>query len=234
MVGNPAPPPLPQRVPMNRRAPLAVGAVAIAVITLLVWRPWDEPVAQLPATPPASTLVAAVSPTPVPTPSPTPRPTRPPPSATPFSLSAGDGSGDVSCGYVVGDDGQRLLDRIDVEPPLLTAEPPLDLATGKQRVGWRFTVEQNHLDTLFTQAWQPVVHSRRRTRLVAAGEAAVFRPQHVGFESPQSDPTAVFRVVVAGYWFSGGHVSQTVKFVATSYRMDAGFGPLPGGCYARL
>ena len=242
MAGNPTPTPLPQRVPINRRAPLAVGAVALAVITLLVWRPWAEPVEQLPATPPASNLVAVASPTPSPaldptpsrTPDPTPRTTQPPPSPTPFSLSTGEGSGDVSCGYVAGDDGSRLLSRIDVEPPTLTAEPALVATTGKQRVGWRFMVEQNHLDTLFTRAWQPVAHSRRRTSLVAAGEAAAFRPQHVAIEAPQTDPTAVFRVVIAGYWFSGGAVAQSVTFVATRYQMDVAGELLPDGCHARL
>ena len=193
-----------QRVASQRRGPIAVVLVALAVIATLVWRPWDG------ASPTPSEVALGPSPSPglqvtsAPTALPTQRPTADPvatpgasptpagPTLTPipveFDLASG-GPSTVTCGYT---DKSRAaqLRMITVEPPVIVARHS---ARGDQieRVGWRFEVQSNHVDTLFSAAWQDVARSKRQVVPVGTGGGAGLRPLTLSLAAGRADPTSV-------------------------------------------
>lgn len=205
-----------ERVTSGRRGPLAVALVALTVIGLLIWKPWDRPtgatpssnpsipsptqiVAHVPVTPPIS---PAPNPTlrPTPAPTPTPIPTLQPGYGIAMRLIPSAGA-IVRCSYEPDTDGMtNVLSSMFIGETFLHAGPGT-VEVDIRRVTWRAIVQVNRLETLFSANWESVGESRRRTARPRAGEDVVFAGTAIHYRNLPSGTTMVARLVVRMKWF---------------------------------
>jgi len=247
-----------ERVTTGRRGPLAVGLIAVVLVAVLIWKPWDSPtsagpspsaVAVLPTptvTPspsatssPTATTGTTATPAPPATPQlepfPTPQPTPSPPRAT-VDIEVGTvlhpGEAFVTCSYRRDADGGTVLARVLVGPPLVQLRP--DFAErGVRRVAWRVELQVNELETVFSASWKPVATSPRQFAPDLSEAPLTFRQIDLGYDQSPPGPTSVVRVVVVVDWF-GAHraLLGSRSVVATTYGVGLTSPIIPEGCLA--
>lgn len=207
------PQPTTEPVRVRRDRPLAVGLVVVAIVVVLVAKPWDAP------SPGASPLAAIASaspsataiPTPLPTNQPTPA-TTPAPLPTPdiaplgpvgeFALSAPPDAAFARCTYTRARGGVRYLRDVEVLPPRVTLDP--DARTHDiRRISWRFELEMNRQERVFDRDWEAVDESRRQSAPTVAGRPANLSPLSLRYQSAgEIEQTSVFRVRVIVEWYT--------------------------------
>ncbi|HYI23123.1 MAG TPA: hypothetical protein VEX62_10850 [Candidatus Limnocylindrales bacterium] len=214
-MASPTPQPPIERVPTRTRTPLFVGLAALVVVGLLVWRPWAE-------APPPQPSPLALAPTAAPQPSralpptampnagdpATPRPARslPPPDLSPLGPAGefrfGDVDANVRCLYGPRSEGRRLLQSLEVLPPLAFVTNPPGEVSHLESMGWRVELQMNRLDTLFDSEWETIARSRRQLARAINDRPADFKPLTLALNAQQAVPSAVFRVLVVVEWYT--------------------------------
>ncbi len=233
-----------------------VGALALAFVGLLVWKPWDSP------GPEPSVLAVAPSSTPRPTdgsevPLPaspgtpatiqpggtaSPLPTNGPPALPPPDLAPlepagefglGDVEANVHCLYGPKSEGRRFLQSLEILPPLAYVTNPRDEVSHLESMGWRAELQMNRLDTLFDSEWETVARSRRQIARAINDQPADFKPLTLALNAQQAQPSAVFRVLVVVEWYTRNvELAGRGELIATRYAQGASLTDLrPEGCH---
>lgn len=218
-----------ERVPARLGVPTAVGLAGLALLGVLVAKPWDSP----PATPSASLIagLAAPSPSATSTPETTPSPTitsTPAPLPTPdlaplgpageFALSAPPDAALARCTYARARGGVRYLRSIEVQPPTVMLDPGAR-ASDINRIGWRFELEMNRRERLFDRYWETVDESRRQIASTSADQPAAFTPLTVRYHADEIEPTAIFRARVIIEWYTRNfEIAGRAEVVANRYQ----------------
>lgn len=194
-----------ERVQISRRGPLLVALAAISVVGLLVWKPWEPPVAA-----PTLSPVAVL-----PTTNPTLAPSFDP---VPIDIASivNLGSTSVRCEYIPSAGGEWLLASLLVVPPRL--EPGPDIADANVfEVSWRAEVQRNELASIFSANWEEVALSDRQVSPAITSPFVAFQPLHLAYEEATPTPS-VLRVVIIVEWFGPGRASLgSARFVVTTY-----------------
>src|SRR5688500_6059565 len=165
--------PTTERVPSGRRGAALVAVGLVAVLAVLIARPWDAR--------PAPSPVAVVDPTPPAEPVPSPLAIATPAAAEslpPFVLPSPDiappGAGGeaaivapldmavVQCEYRRSRGERRELTALEVQPPLVLLDPEAS-TTHISRIGWRFDVETNLLQHIFERQSRPIDEPARQS-----------------------------------------------------------------------
>jgi hypothetical protein len=209
--------------------PTAIGLAGLALLGVLVAKPWDSP----PPTPSASANAALAAPspfataTPETTPSPTmtstpvPLPTAdiaPLGPAGEFALSAPPDSALARCTYTRARGGVRYLRSVEVQPPTVMLDPRAR-ASDINRIGWRFELEMNRRERLFDRDWETVDQSRRQIASTAAGRQAAFTPLTVRYHADAIEDTSIFRVRVIIEWYTRNfEIAGRAEVVANRYQ----------------
>jgi hypothetical protein len=216
---------------------LAVGLVALALVALLVWKPWDKPEpgptnAAVALTPPPSAS-PATTPTQPDVP-PTTRPTiqpRPLPSpdfaplgpAGEFALAGPPGQATVRCEYRRSARRGRILETMHVQPPIVSVENMREDVLDIKRLAWSFELQTNRLEKLFEEHWQTVARSGRQIATPVGDRAANFGPLSVAIDGSSIGPTTIFRVLVIAEWHTRNlELAGRAERVPVSYLEDLG------------
>ena len=225
------PQPTTEPVRVRRDRPLAAGLAAVAVIVVLVAKPWETPAPV--ASPLAAISSASPSATALPTP---PQTSEPTPARTPaplptadiapleplgeFALAAPPESAFARCTYTrVTRGGVRRLRGVEVLPPRVTLDS--DARTHDiRRVSWRFELEMNRRERLFDRAWVTVDESARQSALTVAGRPANFTPLSVRYQPTAGiEQTSLFRVRVIVEWHTRNfELAGRAEAVANRYQ----------------
>lgn len=240
-----------ERTKTGRRGPLAVAVLAVVMVGVLLWKPWDRP---SPA-PSLGPFAAVPSPTPTPSPSPTPSasPTPTPtsvrvifPTATPSSspspmpavvevvVGTDRGRPFVECAYQLVGDGGSVLEQVRVRPPIVQVNLDAD-TLNVRRVAWRAAVQLNRLETLFSADWEPVGESRRQFAGDLTTEPLTLSRLSIDYAKLPVGPTFVVRVVVVVEWFGPRRaLLGSREIVPTTYGIGDSGAVLSEGCHTFL
>lgn len=194
-----------ERVPSRTRGALIAGGLALAVIGLLVAKPWQPQGPGAISTPGRDSVVGQVSPT-------APGVTPEPGSSLP-AVQATDGDsgafvveinplGDLArCLYEQDGRHRPELSAIVVPPPLAYAAR--DAGTGRSRdVSWRVEVISNHQQSLFSASWATLGTSLMQISGAVDGAPADFSAGTINVDPTQLDNTTVVRVRIIVEWYS--------------------------------
>jgi hypothetical protein len=248
-------PPPTQRVGSSRRTPVAVALVALAVVGVLVWKPWGVATPPPLVSPPAFAAVptaepAATTPTvmptvslvPLPLPSSAaPGPTQAPPSPTVRVSQPGlaflvrdDGLPFAQCVYNTGTDGERHLVGVVAGSPLVVRNAESASESELRAVRWHFELQVNALEQLFNADWVTVATSPVQRFAMPSWEPASSEPVKLRYDSRRDGTTAVYRVAVVVDWLGRrGRLLDTLRVVATAYApSDRVATVVPDGCHA--
>ena len=219
-----------ERVASSRRGPLAVVLVALALVAVLAWKPWDGPAPALPS----PTWIAA-RPTPSPAPTASPAPTVP--AATPIpspAIPAVDvawTSPFVQCSYQLRPHQGSLLTNITLFPPTVVLHPN-GIGEPVSQVMWRALVQSNLEQTLFTAPWDPVSASRWRPAPDRADTSATLKAINIDYAKGPFGPTIVVRIEISVEWLGpDGRPRGSASVVPTSYQHGEAGAILPEGCH---
>ena len=233
-----------QKVPAQRGMGLIVGLAALAVLGVLVVRPWDSqgPQASLvgqaqasPFRPTAATIPSAQPPA-------TPPRAFPTPDIAPLgplgdvALLTGADQALVQCHYGPERRGTRRLVSVEVLSPVVMLDPGAS-ETHIKRIGWWFELELNHAQNVFDRAWQRVGRSRSQSAPAVHRQPARFTPLTLPNNLPDIDDNAVFRVRVIVEWYTRNvELAGRAEIVANRYQ-EAGnelIDPWPMYCHGTL
>ncbi len=222
----------------------------MALVGLLVWRPWAEqpppqssPLAVVPTVAPEPTSTLRAASTPIrgdpATPPPTvrPAPPLPPPDLAPLGpageFALGDADANVRCQYGPRTNGQRFLQSLEVPPPVAYVTNPRDEVSHLESMGWRAELQMNRLDTLFDSEWETVARSRRQIARAINDRPADFNPLTLVLNSQQTQPSAVYRVLVVVEWYTRNvELAGRGELIASRYAQGATFADVrPEGCH---
>jgi hypothetical protein len=208
-----------ERVPSGRRGAALVALVLVAVIGVLIARPWDPR--------PSPSPVAIVSPSPAGSaamPEPTrvfvlPTPDLAPPGAggeaaivTPADVAV------VQCEYGRNRGERRQLASLEVQPPMVLLDPGSS-TRHISRIGWRFDVETNRLQNIFDRAWRPSHTSAWQVAPASSTRPAAFNPLRSRFGgSDEPDMTAVRVRMVIEWYTRNDEVAGRAELVPHTYR----------------
>lgn len=230
-----------ERVPSGRRGAALVVLALVAMIGVLIARPWDV----RPASSPVAVVDSGLS-TPSLLP---PAPALPDPTAvfvlpTPDLAPPGAGGeaaiitpGDVAmvqCDYGRGRGDRRRLAALEVQPPLVLLDPDAS-AEHIRRIGWRFDVETNELQNIFDRAWQPLHGSAWQVAPASATRPAAFDTLRSRFGDGTVGDTTAVRVRIVVEWYTrNDEVAGRAELLPYTYREgDAQFnGEWPTFCRA--
>jgi hypothetical protein len=200
---------------------LIAGGLALAVIGLLVAKPWQPQGPGAISTPGLGSVVGQVSPT---APGVTPEPGSSLPAVQSTDGDAGvfgaeiNPLGDLAqCLYE--QDGRRRpeLSAIVVPPPLAYAAS--DAGTGRRRdVAWSVELLSNHQQSLFTASWTSLGISLMQFSNAVDGASADFSTSTLVVDPSTFDNTTVVRVRIIVEWYSPGlEVIARSEIVLPSY-----------------
>lgn len=223
--------PTTERVQSGRRGAAIVAVGLVAVLGVLIARPWDSR--------PSPSPVAVVASLTVSTPGPTDSATVPldtsEPAATPgFVLPTPDiappgAAGEaaivapldvavVQCRYGPSRDNARRLAAIEVQPPLVLLDPDAS-AEHIRRIGWHFEVETNELQSIFERAWQRVDRSAWQVAPANTTRPAAFNALRSQFSVGPVEDTAAVRVRIVVEWYTrNDEVAGRAELVPNTYR----------------
>lgn len=236
-----------ERVPARRRGPLAVSLLLLALVALLVARPWHTP-APSPSplavaepspgldVPTASQPATADSPQPQPQPTPLVLPT---PDIAPVgpigdvALATAADKPLVECTYSRSRRG-RVLTAVEVQPPTVF----LDASSSPRhirRIGWRFEIETSDVASPAERDWVRADGSRWQVAAAFAGRPAAFAPLSAEFSARGVAEAQVVRARMIVEWYTrNDEVAGQAELIPTRYREgDAPFaGTWPTYCRA--
>lgn len=221
--------PTTERVPSGRRGAALVAVGLVAVLAVLIARPWDlrpspSPVAVVdptrPAVPPSPPLATATPqgaeshPTFV-----LPSPDIAPPGAggeaaivAPLDVAV------VQCDYRRSRGERRELAALEVQPPLVLLDPDAS-TTHISRIGWRFDVETNLLQHIFERQWRPIHQSAWQVAPANATRPAAFNPLRSRFGDGAVEDTTAVRVRIVVEWYTrNDEVAGRAELMPHTYR----------------
>jgi hypothetical protein len=242
-----------ERVPGGRRAALIAGVVAVLIVGMLVWKPWDT---VAPAAAPSLPAVVARAPTVAPSTSPAPTASAPAPvvvapapqiaqqpqtfqapgnlgSVVFYANSDGTGGPGAWCIYKAGSRATRTsLVAIVVEPPVI--RPGAALREGQlHSVSWHVELQSNTQDRIFYADWQRSARSAPSAIDLVRGDVGFVKPISVTVSAAST--ISVYRTSVVVEWLDRHGKPLARQDFLTPIYGTLGSEPTPagsGGCAA--
>jgi hypothetical protein len=235
--------PTPERVAGGRRGAILVVVVALVVVSVFLWKPWQTDSATPAATVPTRSLLVAVVPSPSiqPTASAStavaaslPPLTEDPQEQAAFDLGTvallSDGPF-VTCSYRFSGTKLRPLGQITVTAPTITTGSGVADGAAKH-VEWHVELQTNTMQGLFSDPWLAERSSDSQVWDFSAGRQVKFHPMKLNVPGTGLSPTAIVRVAVIVDWTArdGATVASQQLYPVTYGVPDSNAPVVTGGC----